>query len=339
MSLDTRIRAAVDESVRSPVDLEAGLVALRRTRRHRAAALLGACATVVALVLAGVFLGRHDSQPEPAPAPGQVKNGVVLTLSLGGRLVQTGQEGLTTLPARIEPFGPFSFTFDGRSLVYASRGLIRSVDLETGETTPLMVCPNRDCLGAVNRTATALATGGRRITVRDLHSGHVVRYHVGSASPVAWSPDGHSLELIAGSRDWVERFDLDTGDLTRLVALGKGAISIPAWSPDGSTFAYIKAQPRHDKPPLYTLMTVPATGGRPQVVHPIGACYCIRYEPAVGWSPDGRRIAVTLAGIPHPDQVGGALYTVRPDGSDWRLYAAGHFQDRIAWQPVISPHD
>ena len=54
MNLDTRFRDAIGETLATPVDPNAGLVALRRTRRNRAVGRFGACAVAVALVLTGV---------------------------------------------------------------------------------------------------------------------------------------------------------------------------------------------------------------------------------------------------------------------------------------------
>ena len=89
MSIDSRIRDAVDETLRVPVDVDHGLAALRRTHRQRRTTRIGAGVAVVALVVAGVLVRHHDSRPEPTPTPGPVPCGSAAAIS-GSPFANTG---------------------------------------------------------------------------------------------------------------------------------------------------------------------------------------------------------------------------------------------------------
>lgn len=340
MSLDSRAREAVDETLHATGDVERGLDSLRRTRRQRAATRVGACAVVVALVLTGFLLRRHDGRPDPAPA---IPHGMVLSLSSGGALEQVGSDRWPTLPARVDTLGPFSFTADGRELIYAWQRKVRAVDLATGVERVVASCPSRYCPVSVDPSGTRLATSTRhRLTVRDIASGEERHYSLDSgAAFVTWLPDGRHLAFLTLARGplTLMRLDLDTGAATPLARIPAHLYAAPAWSPDGERLAFIKPHVRPHRTSTLTLMTVSANGGPPQAVHEIGRCYCIQYSPAVSWSPDGERLAVTQAGIPRASQIGGSVYTVRPDGTDWTLLAHGTYQDRLAWQPPVTSSD
>jgi hypothetical protein len=81
-------------------------------------------------------------------------------------------------------------------------------------------------------------------------------------------------------------------------------------------------------------MTVTPTSRRLlETVRGIGRCDCYRSLPALAWSPDGTRIAVTR---PRDASTGGPVWSVRRNGTDWRQDVAWGFDNRLAWQPAVS---
>lgn len=96
--------------------------------------------------------------------------------------------------------------------------------------------------------------------------------------------------------------------VTRLAKIG--AASLPSFSADGSHVAFVS-----DLSGSPQVWTVSVDGGWPQNITAFD-------DPVNGadWSPDGDRIAVSIApggGLNHQ------VYTLRPDGSDLRLHTAG----------------
>ena len=345
MNLDTRARDAIEETLQASGDVETGLAALRRTRRRRTATRLGVLVVAIGLVLSGALLRDHRTRPEPAPPPGPMRSGIMLSLNVDQVVETVGSVRPRTLPAHALPTGPFQFTPDGHHLIYAWDRLVRSRDLISGDDQPLMPCPDRGCLVVVDPTGTKIATAhGGVLRVRDLESHGERHYDIGrDASAVSWSLDGRSVALrtVGGKHQWLLHLDLESGKLTRLAQEADGIYTLPALSPDGTQLAYIEALGRgRQRMPLLRLVIVPTDGGPSRILHQVGQCYCMRYFPAVTWSPDGQRIAVTLSGTPRRSQVGGAVYTIRSDGSDWKLLLGGYFQDRLAWQPpLVSSQD
>ena len=173
--------------------------------------------------------------------------------------------------------------------------------------------------------------------------------------PPAWSPDGHSIAVAAGSWDLMREGHVllyvvraDGAGLVQLAA----AVSGGAWSPDGTRLAF--AQPAGAGVALYTIApdgsdarwvtAVPRWEARYRTwpwIHTLAwspdgskllyACghrqFCVvtRDGQRVGatplrgdraaWSPDGARIAVTSQ--PEPRVYNGiVLYSAAPDGSD-----------------------
>ena len=254
-----------------------------------------------------------------------------------------GSPRLTTLPPRVNSMGPFQFTSDGRRLIYSWQREVLMRDLTTGEDQPLEHCPNRYCFVSIDPGGTrAVAGHDHLLTVRDLTSGERRHYDIGhDFGVVTWSADGRTIALVTHrqGKESYSVLDLDSGAVTRVVPLPDGLFTLPALSPDGTQLAYLRRTDHGHGMARLALVTVPTNGGSPHVLHATGRCYCIRYFPAVAWSPDGTRIAVTLSGTPVRSQVGGSVYTIRTDGTDWRLLANGHYQDRLAWQPVVTPGD
>jgi Tol biopolymer transport system component len=182
---------------------------------------------------------------------------------------------------------------------------------------------------------------GDQIIVHDARTHDARPYGVGRAGAASWSVGGNGLAFLTFTRThrtlWY--LDLDAGVATPLHTGPIGVGSVPAVSPDGTQVAYIDSHGLRHGAPRLRVNVVPTQGGTARVLHTIGQCYCQQSWPAVTWSPDGRIIAVTSPGFPARDQVGGAVWTVHPDGTDWGQLAVGLFQDRLAWQPVVSPEE
>ena len=89
-------------------------------------------------------------------------------------------------------------------------------------------------------------------------------------------------------------------------------VAFPYWSPDGSRIAYLCCSGFNSS---LWVMNADGSGMRKLTTGRAGA-------PA--WSPDGQRIA-------YDDQVDGAIWTVRPDGSDARRLAAD--SGGASWSP------
>lgn len=111
------------------------------------------------------------------------------------------------------------------------------------------------------------------------------------------------------------------GDGTGVTPLltGPDAAYAAAWSPDGSKIAFIGVAPDASSPELWV---VNADGNELRRIvldpRPVG-------DQAPAWSPDGSRIAFVA-------EDGGAVWTVRSDGSDAARFLRGPWR-QVAWSP------
>jgi serine/threonine-protein kinase len=137
----------------------------------------------------------------------------------------------------------------------------------------------------------------------------------------AWSPVG--TRIVFGFDDGGDTdfrsglgvIGLDGSRWTEVLARENQRVESPAWSPDGSRIAF-------------TVFT--EEGPVPYVVHADGdALVKLRDDPGVvlSWTPDGRRVLISA---------GGSFVSVRPDGSDVRVFVAEPPEDGrlvIDWSP------
>lgn len=133
----------------------------------------------------------------------------------------------------------------------------------------------------------------RRLSPEDMHVGEF-----------SWAPDSAGLVAAASSSPKAHDtfapdlviFPLD-GEPQRLGRM-EGMLSAPKFNPDGTTIAFVGTE--QVIPALFSLQTIPATGGAPTIVAPgyEGSLY------AFEWLPDGDRIIVGVeTGQTHTFQV------------------------------------
>ena len=340
--LDTLARSATRELLdRSSPDVAARYAELRRVRSRRAAAKLVAVAAAVALAAGGWQLaGRtEDRAPEPAPEPGRVVNGSLVAPreSAPLSLVTLIGEPIEHLDGDDGDYSHVGFTADGGRATYSVGRTLMAVDLASGARRALVTCMDEQCAGALSPDGTTVAYGGiRSLRLQSVASGKptIVDLDVATVGNPAWSPDGATLAFVGTDGLYTVRPD---GSELRLIHRATDPTTMfldVAWSPDASSIAFFDTElisRRNYNDTRFTAMTVSADGTDRVPLHDAGHCFCAGLSaPSLTWSPDGELIAVAttkLAG-------GTGVYTVRPDGSDWRIVAGGYFGNP-AWQPVI----
>jgi hypothetical protein len=304
VNVETRGRAAA-QGLRSAtaVDVEAGLLHLRRTRRRRDLGRVVATCAVVAAVVAGAFavVDRQKTAVPPAKDP-EVVNGQIV--NAGDR--QFG--GVSTLPSE-RPY-PLWQAVDPTSgaFLYASESAPMVVVDQSG-TVADIECAQVPCdLGPYPGNA-AFGPGEDEVTftipefAKSAQTLRIVGYDgevrkeidlsaagipedVGP-SLIAWSPDGRQLAMAMDKTAEVWLLAGDGGGARLLhreeapqplvndrYANNPVVVDL-AWSPDGSRLGILVAndlqreegEPGSPSQPLPRLITVPAEGGEAQALH------------------------------------------------------------------------
>ncbi len=121
----------------------------------------------------------------------------------------------------------------------------------------------------------------------------------------AWSPDG---TMIAWASDRSGSYQIwamktDGSDPRQVTSLTGGRTALePVWSPDGESIAYSE---RFAGEPSIRIVSPDGSGDRPVTAPGF-------HGLSPDWAPDGSQLLF----VSWEEHVGGALYTVRPDGSD-----------------------
>lgn len=180
-------------------------------------------------------------------------------------------------------------------------------------------------------TRIALATRG--VYVVDVASGRLTEIVPPTdAAAVAWSPDGQRLAVaaapsLAGPSTRILVVGADGQGLEEIARLDDSPVRSLAWSPQGTLIAFIAG-------------TDGFSGeARLFVVNPDGSrlrSLVQGVESGLAWSPDGRRLAVSLVDPSFSPFTGGAsnIYTVDvDDGSTTRLTDAAASEYGPTWSP------
>jgi WD40-like Beta Propeller Repeat len=296
----TRLHAAVDDHPGALAFDVASHVAAgrRRTRRNRAATVLGSAALVAAVVVGVTAVGTRDEATQPAPpvAPdipslGPATNGWIAVDSSadGGSvfLLRNGQE-----PVRMDAEGPDDATEacpvwspDGSRLMFGrvSPGV-------GAELVVVRIEPD----GTVGHPITLTLEGFTSIAGFDTHPCGV------------WAPDGRWAALASAGEVWVA--DYLSNEIRRLPDLRPSDL---AWRP-GTDELYIAGDlgdSRADPVEATTVSTYTVSTGELRQLEDVSAAH-------LTWSPDGSTLAFTGGESDVKE-----LWLTDPDGEDTRLLA------------------
>lgn len=347
-------RALVERATGPGVDLLPGILAAAGTTRQRrgwvigfersrrplamgvmVAALLIALAGTV-LIGAGIWRARPNDGPFHGIGPIVVETGSLVVIDPAtGAVIDSlrSQESLA--------IGGMAWSPDGSQLALAGAGTAALFDPMTRTTQFLTRCV--PCSVSWVPDGTLLALGQpREIALVDPADGHKVDTVPLPGIQVlglSWEPTGDRIAIVGRAADGVRLYvvDRDGSNLRSLDGpYGEFRLDDVAWSPTGDTIAYLRLDPRADSEdpsvPLNDLeiMRVDPDGATPPSrVVTAGQCFCIGFTPGLGWSPDGRQLAVTSTGT----TMQGGLYLVDADGSDLHRILDGA-SGTPAWRPV-----
>lgn len=166
-------------------------------------------------------------------------------------------------------------------------------------------------------------SGKAEIHVMRADGSEVVRLTFAGGESPSWSPDGSRIAY--GNEDiWVVGA-ADGGSPPALLFAGAQFDGQPAWSPDGSKIAFTTDWGAYDFPFRFHLINADGTGS-PRWIGGSLSDHTVEEHPS--WSPDGARIAATLA------QPGGRLallVTRNADGSGHTVLAPATPSTKSSW--------
>lgn len=271
------------------------------TPRRRRVLRLAAAGTSIVLLVAGLLAVGSESGRQ-------------------GVDVAAGGSGDTpvlrdTVPATVRPVepqppppstGPPTTVASGPAVVAMTTSTTARRNVAPVPTTrphgPAATAPSTSPLTAAKPTTTGLY-------VISADSGSLQRIATGRVYEPVWSPDGSRLVFVRDNQLVTVNAD-GTGE--RVIASPATPLR-PDWSPDGRSVVFIRDG---------AAVVASIGGGEPRRLAEGGVC-------AVGWSPDGNRIAFAAAVI-----MKNTLEIVQLDGTDRRIVSTSVGCDgRIAWSP------
>lgn len=356
---DSLLKRALAERASGPgVDLLPGILAAAGATRQRrgwvigfersrrplamglvAAALLMTLAGAV-LIGAGFWRARSNEGPFRGNGPIMVSTGSLVAVD------PTTGDVIDRPPLQGYPaFAGMAWSPDGDRLAIAGGGTVSMFDPLTRTLRSLMFCEYCSVSWMPDGTRLAMARSGE-IALMDPDDGHQVdNVPLPGIQVLAVSaePNGDRFAIVGrafgAAFDGVHLYvvDRDGSNLRSLDGpYGEFRFGDAIWSPSGDTIAYLRLDPRaggQDKnTPLndIQIMRVDPDGATPpSLIVTAGQCFCIGFWPGLGWSPDGRQLAVTSTGT----EMRGGLYLVDADGSDLHHILDGA-SGTPAWRPV-----
>ncbi|NLG49099.1 MAG: hypothetical protein GX552_03175 [Chloroflexi bacterium] len=178
---------------------------------------------------------------------------------------------------------------------------------------------------------------GSRVATASLPAGLV------PVGGLEWSPDGQfiALRLIDahtarrhghGVYDDLYVFRRETGEFMPVTGGWDRHIAAFAWSPDGKVLAYTQCvnHPECSRPPYCCTLQIVRLD-QPQSPLVLREVVPQLDGAGLSWLPDGSRLLVSVRRWPEPEervqlieyQYYLELWSIRPDGSDWRLHLEG----------------
>lgn len=325
MDLDIRAREAA-EALRAPVDVEAGLRDLHRSRQRRRFAMVAVATAAVltcsALVVAGLDDDGRRTEPVEHPKITPKPNGWVAVDTYEGDfvddpydgdliyLVRTGED-----PRPLEVPGSDAtndacpvWTPDGRRLMF---GRLTGPSDDPASDAELVIVP----VGDDGSTGTQRVIGLDGFEVLDGFDPHPCGI---------WAPDGRWVALAGAGEVWI--VDTHTRAIRRLPDLRPSDLE---WRPGTDELAIVgDVGTDRGAPTLATPITLysVSTGGASR----IGSVEAAH----ITWAPDGESLAYT-GGERAPDA--GQLGVVDADGANERLLVADMGVAIHGIGPVWSP--
>jgi TolB protein len=252
-----------------------------------------------------------------------------LTALVGLALVAAGAQGATATTVQVPPM-----------LVFERGGDLYRMTIDGSETVRLTMTKAEESSPAVSPERLRIAYArGDELWVMNLDGGERkrllaarppgVRYAV-TDSP-SWAPSGNHLYVARSALGlseicgWVYTVAANGRGLRRLTR-GTELHSEPAVSPDGRRIAFVVGECEPGLDCCY-VRVVDASGRRTNDLRKLPERFL--YED-VGWSPDGRRVALEGS----PDDEAWAVYVADRHGSDFRrLTPKGLNAEDPAWSP------